>query len=200
MARTINVSTTSLHWAAFPRLAQSHRRHVFCICNKVKRTIVEPLHTHAMCQLCGVLAIVDRDRWPKPLEHHVSELKTSIHQAHRDVELFNEQQSGHDGQPQERRKSSIRVAPEALAKMTAEIILSVRTIVAQLELMETDREEWWKSKAQQRRDWEEGGQVHKTTHLQVINNRATDMIRDMQTKVGLFARWTLGVRDLDALD
>ncbi|KAK8185629.1 hypothetical protein BC567DRAFT_205044 [Phyllosticta citribraziliensis] len=116
-----------------------------------------------MCQLCGVLAIVDRDRW-------------------------------------ERRKSSIRVAPEALAKMTAEIILSVRTIVAQLELMETDREEWWKSKAQQRRDWDEVGQVQKTTQLQAINNRATDMIRDMQTKVGLFARWTLGVRDLDALD
>lgn len=84
--------------------------------------------------------------------------------------------------------------------MTAEIILSLRTIVTQLELLESDRDEWWKSKAQQRREWDEGGQVQKNTQLQLINNKAKDMIRDMQTKVGLFARWTLGVRDLDALE
>lgn len=73
-------------------------------------------------------------------------------------------------------------------------------VLTALSLLESEQGEWWKAKAAARRAWADAGELQKLTQLQIVNNKVQAMVRDMRAKVGVFARWTLDVRDVEGLE
>ena len=72
-----------------------------------------------------------------------------------------------------------------------------------LQSLSIAREEWWNSpaKREQRREWSEAGDQKKLTELQVINQKTTEMIAEMEVVLGRFVRWNLNMNDgLDGLE
>ncbi len=84
---------------------------------------------------------------------------------------------------------------QTLEQAKASMHTTTQTLEALLEVIECERVEWWNAPAtrERRRKWLESGESDKATRLQVVNNRTTEMIREMMAKLGLFCRWSLGV-------
>ncbi|KAI7160456.1 hypothetical protein KC349_g3423 [Hortaea werneckii] len=129
-----------------------------------------------MCQICSIKQIACQDRWPKPLESAVQNIKFLVQTIHTDYEA---------NKPQCTIKETI---PEDLLE-------NLRLLSLALEQPDHDGEAWWYSpeKKEQRRRLEGEGQERKIVELQKINNAATAMVEGMQAKLGLFVKWSLGM-------
>lgn len=155
-----------------------------------------------MCQLCRVTDIADRDRWvhapslkralpnhpltqpqPKPLEPTLAELRDVVRRAHPDVKAYN-----NGNQPPSPARERHRQG----------LVTTARVVLAALALLESERGEWWARKGAQRREWERAAAWQRLTALQSVNNKTQAMVREMEAKVGMFARWSLGVEGLEA--
>lgn len=83
----------------------------------------------------------------------------------------------------------------ATTKTKASLVETTRSFVTLFSVLEQERKKWWDSpaKQKQRRDLLDKGDSEKLKTLQVINNNATGMIIDMRTKIGVWAKYALGV-------
>ncbi|KAB2580632.1 hypothetical protein DBV05_g833 [Lasiodiplodia theobromae] len=133
-----------------------------------------------MCQLCQLTTISKRDRWPKPLEPALSSLRDTIKHAHPEAEAYRNTTTT----TTEATKNDLRTK---LKKTT----VLIRT---NLDLLDKERDEWWKARAQLRRQLTEAGDEEKLKTLQLINNGVTDMMRDMRARLGVWVRWSLEVK------
>lgn len=79
---------------------------------------------------------------------------------------------------------------ELHTKLTKTTVL-IRTT---LDLLDQERDDWWKSKAQLRRQLTEAGDEEKLKKLQLINNSVAAMMRDMRARLGVWARWGLEIK------
>jgi len=133
-----------------------------------------------MCQLCTIKDLATRDRWPKPLEHHKSDIGFLVTSAH---DEYTTHKSQH---PTDSSKKP--TAPESLLDI-------LRILATLLEELESDRQKWWTSpeKREQRRRLEEQADQRKLSALHKINNETNDRIEAMSAKLGLFMKWSLGM-------
>ena len=136
-----------------------------------------------MCQLCALKDLATRDRWPKPLEPHKSDivfLATSAHDqyttASRNIKI--DTNSGNE---------TIR-ASEGLLEL-------LRLLHTLLNDVEADREKWWTSpaKREMRKKLELECDQMKLSELHKINNRMVECLEAMNAKLGLFVKWSLGM-------
>ena len=78
-----------------------------------------------MCQLCSIKDIVARDRWPKPLEHHKSDIDFLVNSAHDEYTAYKTKvKEGEDN-----------ALPESFLEL-------LRLISNVLEELESSRESW----------------------------------------------------------
>ncbi|EON66156.1 hypothetical protein W97_05399, partial [Coniosporium apollinis CBS 100218] len=173
-----------------------------------------------MCQLCALATIADRDRWPKPLEPLIADLKLLLTTAHKEATNLHVRQtlpskpsaptaslstpsppppSASPAKSAPSPRSTVSTPQESPARGAAldaarnSLGATLTTVLTQLTLIDKQREEWWAAKKATRRRWAEEGAQRKLTALQVVNLKAADMIGDMRAKVGVFCRWNLGV-------
>lgn len=86
---------------------------------------------------------------------------------------------------------------EALGKAKANLILTLRSLNVMCDILDKERLEWWNSPAKKklRREWTDNFEQQKLADLNRINNQAGEMIKQIQTTVGQYARWTLDVKE-----
>lgn len=120
---------------------------------------------------------------PKPLEPLVADIRNDVSRIHPDVEAYLSvaRNPAHDAEDAEARRQSL--------------ITALRTIATAVELVEAEREDWWKGKAGVRKACQEEGREETLRQLNLVNNKVVAMIRDMEARVGMFARWGLDVKD-----
>lgn len=132
-----------------------------------------------MCQLCGIKDIAVRDRWPKPLEHHKGDIDFLVTAAH-------EEYTTHQSMKENNKdKSALEEFPELL-----------RLLATLLDQVEADRQSWWTSpeKREQRRRLDADCDQKKLTELHKINNGVAERIEAMSARLGLFVKWSLGMK------
>jgi hypothetical protein len=106
-----------------------------------------------MCQLCTVIDLAKRDHWPKPLEHHKSDIDFLITSAHDEYSTYRSTQLNKKGNTKSTNSNdTMPVPPDSLL----DILCLLATL---LEEIESDRQKWWTSpeKTGQRRALEEEG-------------------------------------------
>ena len=136
-----------------------------------------------MCQLCTIKDLATRDRWPKPLEHHKSDIEFLITSAHDEYNTF-------------KTPKATSPEPNATKPKTPDSLLDIlRLLAIVLEELESDRQKWWTSpeKREQRRRLEEEADQRKLSALHKINNEMNERIEAMSAKLGLFVKWSLGM-------
>lgn len=121
-----------------------------------------------MCQLCQITTIAGRDRWPKPLEPLVADIRNDVSRIHPDVEAYLSvaRNPAHDAEDAEARRQSL--------------ITALRTIATAVELVEAEREDWWKGKAGVRKACQEEGReetlpCNPVSHVALIRETAETM-------------------------
>ncbi|KAK0622105.1 hypothetical protein DIS24_g11398 [Lasiodiplodia hormozganensis] len=113
---------------------------------------------------------------PKPLEPTLSSLRDLIKHAHPEAKAYS--------------NTTTKAAKNELRTKLTKTTVLIRT---NLDLLDQERDEWWKTKAQLRRQLAEAGDEEKLKKLHLINNSITAMMRDMRARLGVWVRWGLGV-------
>lgn len=133
-----------------------------------------------MCQVCTPIStLATSGRWPKPLESSVNDLKfllTCIHSEQEQIE-------SHDQKNNENSRDAL--------------LSSLCDLSAMLTSLKHERTTWWKSKApmiKQLKEEVSGTSERKLTELHKINNACTERIEGMEAKLGLYVRWSLGLK------
>ena len=131
-----------------------------------------------MCQLCGIVDIAYRDRWPKPLEHFKKEIDFLVTSAH-------DEYTTHQSSKQSNKTDKL---PDGLLDM-------LRLLADLLNEAESSRQAWWSSpeKREVRRRLDEQRDQIKLSQLHKINNTTTESIEVMDAKLGGFVKWSLGM-------
>ncbi|THW96639.1 hypothetical protein D6D15_00875 [Aureobasidium pullulans] len=152
-----------------------------------------------MCQLCVLNSIARGERWPKPLEPHISDLNLLVSTAH--TELLTYQSCSTSSSITKENKpttiSKITITTTTTPKEAArqKLLTTLRGIQTLLELLAEERESWWEGKAKERKFWRETYQGGKITRINVVNNKTGEMIDGLKARLGTFCRWSLGFED-----
>lgn len=140
-----------------------------------------------MCQVCTpISALASSGRWPKPLESSIADLNflvTCIHSEQEHINRNDEKDTSNDDK-------GICNSCDALFSL-------LRDLHAMLTSLDHERAAWWKSKAPMIRQLKEEVSTtseRKLTELHKINNACTERIEGMEAKLGLYVRWSLGLK------
>lgn len=128
-----------------------------------------------MCQVCAINDIATRERWPKPLEAPVEDIKFLVISAH------DEYESNKD---------------HIVAKNIPEGLLDIlRTLATAVDELEGDREKWWSAPEKRvlRKRLDADCDIKRLTELHKINNATSERIEAMNAKLGGFVKWALSM-------
>lgn len=134
-----------------------------------------------MCQLCQIKDIAARDRWPKAIDHHKSDINFLVTSAHDEYTTTTSSKS--------------QTKPSDRVQASAPVLDFLRLLSALLEQVDADREAWWTSpaKREQRRKLEMECEQKKLSELHKINNKVVEGVEAMNARLGLFVKWSLGM-------
>jgi hypothetical protein len=131
-----------------------------------------------MCQICAISLVAKKDRWPKPVEASKPDLDFLVTTTHDTYTHYQHLRQNSPNTP----------IPESLLDQ-------LRLLSKLLNSLEDDRETWWTSpeKRDMRKKFELEGNQKDLSQLHKINNATMVRFEEMQAKLGVFVKWSLGM-------